>query len=776
MEQKRYLQSPDVRNLLLVSCLYLIFILFSFLYTIYPLDDDWSYIRAAQTFYQTGQMKFTPWTSPSLIFQVWWGALFAHIFGFSINILIVSTLVISFFGSVFFYLLLREAEWEPGKSILIVLLFIFNPFSFPLLYTFFTDHHFLGLMFISIFFYFRGAKRGGVGDLLLGSLFASCAVLVRQQGVLIAAGAGLYLFLSRQPKARAVSDMLISIALPGIAFLGFSYWFQNIHGPTYSSLQQTKWIVEGLINPVHFFSKIFHRPILILEFFGISLIPLSLALLPPLSDLSRRRHLSLILIFCLAAVLFYLTGDHLGIYSSIYSWMNGFHFAFVSEYGHRGSENILLLLYKLIDFLAIFSITYLIFLIIRDRKRFRTIRLSSPLIMLLIIGLLQVSYLMIVRFKFTRYYLVLLPFFVWCACEVLKNRSWQKKYFIPLLTGCAVFSVMGTQDFLSWNETRWKLGSRLLQQGTPSLKISGGFPWDCWHNMDYCLHRPHAILPRAYDIPWWFEELTPAIDPEYLISSSPIPTGFFSLKYFYTDRYVVVDSAEYYSLLYLKKMKVYVLRRVTPAGAGKEGKVYYSFLDNFNGAEVLSDEFPQNSWVGLGFVRLAGRQQRALVQPTDTLTTFRLSIPPQGVRLTFSLSAIPEMWAYLFSGSGAQFLRYAAATPVEAWGKGGDGVLCKILLNTHLIENLFEGIGMVGVEQKMSFLKPRTYFFASRTAYLRYLNPQLNPADGSWQQVTLDMSRFSGMTMDISFAAEPGPAAEVLRDVALWGDPVIETY
>ena len=70
MEEKKLFEPIDYRNLLFLSFLYLLLILFSLIYTIQPLDDDWSYIRAAQTFYQTGQMKFTPWTSPSLVFQV----------------------------------------------------------------------------------------------------------------------------------------------------------------------------------------------------------------------------------------------------------------------------------------------------------------------------------------------------------------------------------------------------------------------------------------------------------------------------------------------------------------------------------------------------------------------------------------------------------------------------------------------------------------------------------------------------------------------------------
>ena len=82
MEKRDSFQTADFINCAFLLLCYLALIIFSRLYTIYPLDDDWSYIRAAETFYQTGQMKFTPWTSPSLVFQVFWGALFCGCWDF----------------------------------------------------------------------------------------------------------------------------------------------------------------------------------------------------------------------------------------------------------------------------------------------------------------------------------------------------------------------------------------------------------------------------------------------------------------------------------------------------------------------------------------------------------------------------------------------------------------------------------------------------------------------------------------------------------------------
>jgi hypothetical protein len=746
VEKRDYFQTADIINGAILLLCYLALIIFSRLYTIYPLDDDWSYIRAAETFFQTGQLKFTPWTSPSLVFQVLWGSLFCWALGFSASTLVISTLAISCIGMVFFYGLLRKAGWEPGTSLCLCLLFVFNPFSFPLLFTFFTDHHFLGLMLAALFFYYRGVQRESIGSFLLGAVFTALAVLVRQQGLLLAAGAALYVVTSNRRRDKATLQAAIALALPLLVFGVYSYWFNAVHGPTYSSLQQWQWMIEDVKNPLRLLSKTLHRPFLILEFLGLSLIPFSLALLPAPGEWLRPRHASYLLLFCFAGVVLFLL-EHAGIYSSVYTWMNGFHFAYVSEYGYRGAEHVLQLFYKIIDVLAIFSILVLIAALVKERKNISFRAAASPGSLFLFMGVLQVLYLMIVRYKFTRYYLVIIPFFILWGLQFLKARAMRKKYFIPLLAGFIAVSVMGTQDFLSFNQARWQLGEKLLASGIPARTLSAGFPFDCWHNMDYCSRHPADIVPQKYDIPWWFEELLPAMDAQYLISASPVPTGFYYLNYFYTDRYRVIDAAGYYSLLYLKNMKLCVLRREANPAPEKKGEIYYNFIDNFSGAQLWYSGQPAAGGIRIEAPRSSsGSGRRALSQPAQTRATFRLGLPNQPCRLKFSLAA------------------------------GEAGALFKIFLNNNLLENLFDAPRMLGEEQQMSFVKPRGNLLKPRILYLRYLPPRSAAAEGDWEEISLDMSRFSGMTVEISFLVEPGPNPPSLSGMGLWGEPVIETY
>ncbi len=740
----------DTRNTLFIIAVFIVVVLFARCYTLYPVDDDWSYIRAVETFYTTGTLSFTPWTSPSLVFQVLWGGLFCLLFGFSVNTLVLSTQVISLAGFLAAYRLLRATGCTARNALWLTLLLIFNPFWFPLMHTFFTDHFYLALMIGASWFYYQGFTKKKSSTILLGSLITSCAVLERQPGLLIAVAAALYCITDRE-RRKYIAPVLV---LPVITFCLYTWWFRYVHGETYSSRQQIQWIVDCLSNPVYLISKLATRPLLILELFGFSLLPLSLALLPSPRDLFTKRQTPLITVFVLSGVLFYLIEDHLGIYAMLYNWINGFHFAYVSEYGYRGAGSMLLLFYKLLDFLSIFSITHIVWHALTGRRLIRR-ALSSPRLLLALIALVQLLFLMVVRYKFSRYYIPLLPYAVILVYPALHDRALKKYYFVPLLVCFALFSFAGTQDFLAWNEAKWKLGQKTLDRGVPQLKLSAGFPWDCWYNLEYCQNNPSAALPHIYDIPWWFEDLTPAIDPEYLISNSPVPTGFYSLKYFYNDSYRVIDTEEYRSLLYMRAMKVFLLKRNPGTGHTETGLAAYRFIDNLRGADIfeLEDGAETQPEVDLIEASLNGRAHPAIVQQARTAAGFRLQLPATRCRLTVDLAAAPT-----------------------TWNKPGDGILCKILLGDNLFENLFDTVGMSGVAQRQDFFKPRNLFLGPRPLYLHYLDPKEKPGQRTWHSVSIDLTRFAGKVVDIVFVVLPGPNDDARYDTALWGNPVIETY
>src|SRR5947199_4563425 len=73
----------------------------------FPVEDDWGYVRIVQHLVDDGRVQIHAWNTTSVVLQLFWGALFARLFGFSFDVLRASTLVFAGAGIVGCYTLLR---------------------------------------------------------------------------------------------------------------------------------------------------------------------------------------------------------------------------------------------------------------------------------------------------------------------------------------------------------------------------------------------------------------------------------------------------------------------------------------------------------------------------------------------------------------------------------------------------------------------------------------------------------------------------------------------
>jgi hypothetical protein len=115
----------------------------------------------------------------------------------------------------------------------------------------------------------------------------------------------------------------------------------------------------------------------------------------------------------------------------------------------------------------------------------------------------------------------------------------------------------------------------------------------------------------------------------------------------------------------------------------------------------------------------------------------------------------------------------------SCWDKPGNGVLCKILIDDILLENLFHVTGSIGIVQERQFFMPKTYFFEPRTYFIQFIDPKNNLAERKWQEISLDLSTFAGKFVDITFEVgevDSAPKKDGRNDEALWAQPVIESY
>ncbi|MBL7930806.1 MAG: glycosyltransferase family 39 protein, partial [Bacteroidia bacterium] len=151
----------------------------------FPLNDDWAYTKALNTFTTRHEINIGTWPAMTLLSQILWGSVFTEIFGFSFFALRFSTLVSSFIGLVFLYKTLHQLTGERKLSFLGSTALLFNPLYFNLSNTFMTDVNFNTLMLIGIyscFDYFRFQKNSA---LIWISVVSILLVLLRQYGILL---------------------------------------------------------------------------------------------------------------------------------------------------------------------------------------------------------------------------------------------------------------------------------------------------------------------------------------------------------------------------------------------------------------------------------------------------------------------------------------------------------------------------------------------------------------------------------------------------------------
>lgn len=101
--------------------------------------DDWGYSRSVEILLDEGRLTVFPVVAATAVFQIGWGAAFGLVFGMSLGVMRVSTLVMVALGAVALYALLRELGVSRGMSALGTAAYLFNPLTFVLAYSFMTD-------------------------------------------------------------------------------------------------------------------------------------------------------------------------------------------------------------------------------------------------------------------------------------------------------------------------------------------------------------------------------------------------------------------------------------------------------------------------------------------------------------------------------------------------------------------------------------------------------------------------------------------------------------
>ena len=151
--------SVDTRNLLLCVLVPLAAILVAWPFAEGGYIDDFSYIHMAKTLAETGRFAYNGWPTAMLGIQVWWGAAWIWLFGFSFTLVRLSVLPLALGAVVLVYLIARRASLSPADSLFAALLTGLSTQFIDLAPTFMTDLPAFSLLLASWYGFTRAIEE-----------------------------------------------------------------------------------------------------------------------------------------------------------------------------------------------------------------------------------------------------------------------------------------------------------------------------------------------------------------------------------------------------------------------------------------------------------------------------------------------------------------------------------------------------------------------------------------------------------------------------------------
>ena len=102
-------------------------------------NDDWSYMYTTKVLAQTGHLSFNGWATAMLGWQVYLGALFVRVFGYSCTAMRASTVLLTVMMLLLFHSLLRRFGVRPWNAFVGTVLIATSPLCFSLGTSYMTD-------------------------------------------------------------------------------------------------------------------------------------------------------------------------------------------------------------------------------------------------------------------------------------------------------------------------------------------------------------------------------------------------------------------------------------------------------------------------------------------------------------------------------------------------------------------------------------------------------------------------------------------------------------
>jgi hypothetical protein len=192
----------------------------------FPLNDDWAYALGAFKFARGEGIEYFGWCGMPLLGMWEWAYPTIQLLEISKGALRLSTIVLSWFGAMAFFDLLRQSGLRPALAAFGAVTLIFNPLYFLMSNTFMSDMPALSFSLLALACYKRGFEGCGRGWYMVAGCFAATLAAVTRQNALAVPVVAAVLLLQR-PRVEWRAFSWSTIAIPAIACLATSAWFVN---------------------------------------------------------------------------------------------------------------------------------------------------------------------------------------------------------------------------------------------------------------------------------------------------------------------------------------------------------------------------------------------------------------------------------------------------------------------------------------------------------------------------------------------------------------------
>ena len=509
------------------------------------LNDDWSYIATALALAKTGHIHYNGWSTAMLGWQLYLGALFIKLFGFSFTIVRASILLVGAGCVVLLHRIFLRFGLSPANAVLATLTVALSPLFLGLSFTFMSDIPGLFAILLCLYMCLR-AEQADTDDhtalwLVAAALINAIAGSVRQiswLGLLVMVPATAWHLRARR---RVLLSAAISCVLGAAIVFASLHWFKlqpyalsekllpldDGSGGTKSPLKRLRGVVNALATVL-----LFSLPVLV-------------AFLAKIRELPSRRRKQAAVLFSFCVLITVV--EILRRKAALSTPFTG------NIVGPRGVPDVSVLPGTPAEVFA-YPVRFLLNFIILASSGAAIIwwrntrsavpaslpeRVSSRAFFYLLAPFTAAYILLtITRFNiFDRYLLALVAVMVLCVV-----RFYQRLFGdLPIITHIAIataalIGVVAMHDGFVYNRARLTAIDEVRQSGIPRDQIRGGMEYDAWTQIEdtgYVNDTRLASPTGAYqptpaptvppECQFFFSEHTPSVVGRFGLSYSPLP-------------------------------------------------------------------------------------------------------------------------------------------------------------------------------------------------------------------------------------------------------------